>query len=384
MVARVNGEERSRGELARHATLLGGDRRAGRAEHAAAPGDMLGSGTVGTGCILEHGDGRWLQRGDVVELEVEGIGVLRNRSTGWQKSRSSAPGYGLARPRGRWRAPGRDVVVYEQFGSVTTRGSSHGRSRIFRLAYPEVEWVELAKEALEGWRELEEEAGAGAPRLNGLLELVETAAQSSADALDGRRSRVRAARRRKQRASRWPVGVPDGWTVLFQPEAGIVRADLAHRASSRPLRDGARLEEETRVESLDELDAKAVVVTAGPWVAELLPGPAGPRPRARRSPTSAAKARRCRRSCSWIRDARATLIYSLHDPLHGLKAGVHQGGARGRPGRAVEPDPALVERVAEWIARTYPDADPDPIGAETCMYTTTRTSTSSSSAAVRS
>ncbi len=41
-------------------------------------GDVLGSGTVGTGCILEHGDGRWLQPGDVVELEVEGIGVLRN------------------------------------------------------------------------------------------------------------------------------------------------------------------------------------------------------------------------------------------------------------------------------------------------------------------
>ncbi len=40
---------------------------------------MIGSGTVGSGCILEHGDGRWLQRGDVVELEIEGIGVLRNR-----------------------------------------------------------------------------------------------------------------------------------------------------------------------------------------------------------------------------------------------------------------------------------------------------------------
>ena len=78
MVARVNGEERSRGELgdmyhswdaivsqaARNTRLL--------------PGDVLGSGTVGTGCILELGDGRWLQRGDVVELEVEGIGVLRN------------------------------------------------------------------------------------------------------------------------------------------------------------------------------------------------------------------------------------------------------------------------------------------------------------------
>src|SRR5207248_1962214 len=39
---------------------------------------VIGAGTVGTGCIREHGDGRWLQPGDVVELEVEGIGVLRN------------------------------------------------------------------------------------------------------------------------------------------------------------------------------------------------------------------------------------------------------------------------------------------------------------------
>ncbi len=42
-------------------------------------GEIIGSGTVGSGCILEHGDGRWLQPGDDIELEVEGIGVLRNR-----------------------------------------------------------------------------------------------------------------------------------------------------------------------------------------------------------------------------------------------------------------------------------------------------------------
>jgi len=41
------------------------------------PGEFLGSGTVGTGCGLELG--RFLAPGDVVELEVEGIGVLRNR-----------------------------------------------------------------------------------------------------------------------------------------------------------------------------------------------------------------------------------------------------------------------------------------------------------------
>jgi len=44
-------------------------------------GDVLGSGTVGTGCLLELSTTvhRWLQPQDVVELEIAGIGVLRNR-----------------------------------------------------------------------------------------------------------------------------------------------------------------------------------------------------------------------------------------------------------------------------------------------------------------
>lgn len=41
------------------------------------PGDVIGSGTVGTGCGLELD--RWVQRGDVLDLEIEKIGVLTNR-----------------------------------------------------------------------------------------------------------------------------------------------------------------------------------------------------------------------------------------------------------------------------------------------------------------
>jgi fumarylacetoacetate (FAA) hydrolase len=78
MTARVNGEERSRGELG--AMFHTWDALLAQAARNTVlkPGDVIGSGTVGNGCILEHGDGRWLQRGDVVELEVGGIGVLRN------------------------------------------------------------------------------------------------------------------------------------------------------------------------------------------------------------------------------------------------------------------------------------------------------------------
>ena len=45
------------------------------------PGDIFGSGTAGTGCILELGTDvhRWLEPGDVVELKVERLGSLRNK-----------------------------------------------------------------------------------------------------------------------------------------------------------------------------------------------------------------------------------------------------------------------------------------------------------------
>jgi fumarylacetoacetate (FAA) hydrolase len=78
MVARVNGEERSRGNSRDmyHSWRAIVDHAARNTRLVA--GDVLGSGTVGSGCILEHGDGRWLRPGDVVELEIEGIGILRN------------------------------------------------------------------------------------------------------------------------------------------------------------------------------------------------------------------------------------------------------------------------------------------------------------------
>src|SRR5215213_7801405 len=77
MVARVNGEERSRGNLGDmyHSWEAIVARASENTQLVA--GDVIGSGTVGTGCILEHGDNRWLRPGDEVELEVEGIGVLR-------------------------------------------------------------------------------------------------------------------------------------------------------------------------------------------------------------------------------------------------------------------------------------------------------------------
>jgi len=48
------------------------------------PGDVIGSGTCGTGCFLELNgskitDNQWLQPNDIVSLEIEGLGKLNNR-----------------------------------------------------------------------------------------------------------------------------------------------------------------------------------------------------------------------------------------------------------------------------------------------------------------
>jgi len=275
----------------------------------------------------------------------------------------SATAYALARD-------GHQVTLFEQFQVGHTRGSSHGRSRIVRLAYPELEFVELAKESFTGWRELERAAGIELLELNGLLELVDDLAQGSSNALDaaGAEYELVAADAARER---WPVGFPDGWTGLFQPEAGIVRADLAHRAFvDGAVAHGVRLLEDTRVESVDDVDADAVVLTAGPWVAEFFPD---------------LPVRTTRETVAYFRRSgeplpsvvqldpvtRGHAMYSLHDPVHGLKAGAHHAGTEVGPDEEGGPDPKLVERVAEWVSRTYPDADPDPVAAESCMYTST-------------
>jgi sarcosine oxidase len=276
---------------------------------------------------------------------------------------------GLATARALARR-GDAVTIYEQYELGHKRGSSHGRSRIFRLAYPDADWVRLAEQSLRGWRELEDETGTALLELNGLLELVKDASRSSRDGLKeaGADFELVSA---EEVMRRWPIRVPDGWTALFQPEAGIVRADLAHRAFlDSALAHGADLQERTPVESLDDLDAETIVVTAGAWVRRLV---------------ADVPVRPTRETLAYFRregtpiasvgqldpETRGHAQYSLHDPRYGLKAGIHHAGQEIDPDEPGVPDPELVARIADWVVRTHPDTDPEPVETETCLYTNT-------------
>jgi monomeric sarcosine oxidase len=265
---------------------------------------------------------------------------------------------------------GHDVVIYEQFRVGHDRGSSHGRSRIVRLAYPELEWVQLAQRAMEGWRELERDSGTEVLELNGLLELVDDPSLTSRDALAAAGAEFELLDAESARA-RWPIGVPDGWTVLYQPEAGIVRADLALRSFlDCALERGAELHEETRIDDIPELDADAIVVTAGAWVGKLVDD----------VPVRATRETIAYFSRDGVplpsigqldRETRGHTQFSLHDPVHGLKAGVHHAGIEVDPDDPGGPNSELLDRISRWVASTHPDVDPTPVGTETCLYTNT-------------
>jgi 2-keto-4-pentenoate hydratase/2-oxohepta-3-ene-1,7-dioic acid hydratase in catechol pathway len=81
MTAKVNGKILSRGNWKEIYYSFGDMIERASEDATLYPGDIIGSGTVGTGCIWELGTDihRWLEPGDMVEVEVAGLGVLRNQ-----------------------------------------------------------------------------------------------------------------------------------------------------------------------------------------------------------------------------------------------------------------------------------------------------------------
>ena len=258
---------------------------------------------------------------------------------------------------------GANVALYEQFADGHARGSSHGRTRIFRLAYPEDRWVELAQEALTGWRELERESGQELIGMCGLIELCTDLEASSRDVLAARGIEHRVLDH--DALSAYGVELPDDWSALWQPTAGVVLAEEAIAAFR-----GSTPVERRRVESLDDVEADVVVVTAGPWVSKLVPD---------------LPVRVSRETVAYFKfdgpplpsvvelddETRLHAMYALHDPEHGLKAGAHHAGHETDPDLDEAADPALVERIAAWVRERFPDADPEPVAAESCIYTST-------------
>jgi sarcosine oxidase len=283
--------------------------------------------------------------------------------------------HGLATARALVRR-GVGVTIYEQFELDHTRGSSHGRSRIFRLSYPEVEWVRLAQEALPLWRELEEECGESLLELNGIVEFVRGPEEGSRRALEQLGARVEVLDA-EEVVRRYPmVSPPDGTMAVFQADAGIVRSDKARHAFAAGARAlGADLVEGRRIEDLDELEEDVVVVTAGAWAKDLLARAGVELPVIATSETVCYFRLETDLPVPSIVDFKPGGLghgtYGLADPVYGLKLGIHKSGQPLDPDDSAGPDPELIEAMQETAARYFPTAEPEPAAVDTCLYTNT-------------
>jgi sarcosine oxidase len=290
---------------------------------------------------------------------------------------------GAATARSLARA-GREVALLEQFELGHARGSSHGRSRIFRFSYHDPMYVRMAQEALPLWRELEAETGDTILRTIGGLDL--------GPAVDGHARALRACGaafellRSEEAAERFPVlRLPRDVRTLFQPDAGVIRADRAVSAFVHSAtKHGAQVRERCRVLGLaargdraevrtatETFRGRVAVVTAGAWARELLSG-AG----------IDILTRPTRETVAYFRlddDRLPTLVewgppagYALPSPGQGIKAGEHGAGPEIDPdSESSGPSQASVGRLRAWVSERFPSAEPDPHHVETCLYTNT-------------
>ncbi|HVM35027.1 MAG TPA: FAD-dependent oxidoreductase [Actinomycetota bacterium] len=281
---------------------------------------------------------------------------------------------------------GVEVLLLEQFRLGHKRGSSHGSSRIFRFSYSDPHLVQDCMDSLPLWRDLEEEMGVVLYTRTGGFDVGDVALDhKSALEKCGAECELLDAGEAERRypGLRFPRDAPS----LFQPDAGISHADAAVRAYVDSARmHGATVREGVRVERIEpteravtlhipgsRVSAQTVVVTAGAWAASLLAG--------------------CGIELA-VTATRETVVYfpfedglvipsvveweasppffSLLAPGVGLKAGWHHAGpVITDPDRSGKPSKKTIEAVTGWVRERFPEAQPEPAAAETCLYTTT-------------
>ena len=169
-------------------------------------------------------------------------------------------------------------------------GSSHGESRIIRLAYFEhPSYVELVQAAYVNWRALEAAFGQSVITPTGILEIGSPGSElvegtmASIDLHHLPHERLTG----RQASHRFPAfTLPNAWEGVFQSDAGILSADLAIRLHLEGARAaGAEVRTQTTVRAIEPagpavrlvlvdgsvIEAGAVVVAAGGWICELVP-----------------------------------------------------------------------------------------------------------------
>lgn len=182
----------------------------------------------------------------------------------------------------------KNVLVIDQFSIPNSYGSHHGHTRILRLGYGNGgQYVPLAVEALQLWRDLEEETGKklyektgalslGHPQSNFVKETIESSIMYNLE---------HETMNAKEMMTRWPgISTPENYVGCYDPESGFLLSEeciLAYKEQALSL--GVTIMENEKVNQLnvvgDEVTvetqsgtftAAKLIVTAGAWIPELV------------------------------------------------------------------------------------------------------------------
>ena len=205
------------------------------------------------------------------DVVVCGLGVM-----------GSAALYHLARR-------GACVLGLDRFAAGHDRGSSHGETRVIRLAYFEhPSYVPLLRRAYQLWRELETEAARPLLHVTGIAEIGPPDGTLVPGTLEAARLHdiphtLIAA---PELMRRYPAfTLPPHYVGVLQPDGGFLEAEASVQAMlalaqkrgaeirfDAPVRAIEPMNDKARVVTDDAtIEAGAVIVAAGPWISRLLP-----------------------------------------------------------------------------------------------------------------
>ncbi|MEW6732095.1 MAG: N-methyl-L-tryptophan oxidase [Acidobacteriota bacterium] len=303
----------------------------------------------------------------------------------------SAAAYHLARD-------GQRVLLLEQFEIAHNRGSTHGESRIFRFAYPNLVYARLAIQCKALWHELEQETGEILLREIGGIDIGDgeagradvRAVANTLETINSRWEQFDAAELMR-RFPQWRV--TEDTIAVYSPDTGMLGPTrcvqlLTMRASAH----GAQIQDQEAVTRLipydDEVEvetdkgryrAARLVIAAGPWSKQVLSdlGLQLPlrvsqeqtvyfRPRANKEHFTPDRFK------IWIH-YRENIAYGfpILDTL-GLKVGFHHSGLYiDINNYRLQPRDEVTERLRSYLEHHLPDAAGEAFAPATCLYTNT-------------